>query len=412
MRILMVTPMLPRRQGAGAIPVLLYAELTGLIGRHEVTLVTVVEPEAPAKDAIRDLQRMGVRLYALPQAMPAGWSRWSRRWRLATMWLRGKYPWRTVWFWDPAIQRILGELGSEDAFDVVQVEDNAMGAYRYPIRAPVVLTEYEVRRPRPIAWRGPKNGNRSRWFIKELDWQRWTSYQAWVWRRFDRVQVLSSRDAAAVQSIAPDLAERVRVNPFPVEIPPLPQRPSGDGKSVVFVGNFNHPPNVDAALWLGREIMPLLQRQSPGVRLAIIGPDPPAEVHSLAGPDIVVTAGVPQVEPFIEEAAVVMAPVRIGGGQRMKVLQAMAMGKAVVTTARGAEGLSTGSVEAPLAIADNAEGIARATAALLDSAEARTVLGARARAHAMAQFSPSAYVGRLEMVYAELLAEKVTDRSG
>jgi polysaccharide biosynthesis protein PslH len=411
MRILLVTPMLPQRQASGAIPVLLHAELTGLVARHEVTLVTVVGPEAEEKEAVGALHDMGVSLRAVQIKGPAGWARWQRRWRLATTWLQGSYPWRTIWFWEPAIQRVLDDLCEEGAFDVVQVEDNAMGIYRYPIKKPVILTEHEVRRPRPIDWGGWSKGNRPQWLLGELDWQRWARYHAAVWRQFDRIQVFSPRDAAAVGAIAPVLAKRVRVNPFCAEIPPPVSSAGEDGRSIVFVGNFYHPPNVDAALWLGREIMPLLRQRRADARLVIIGVDPPQEVRALAGDDVAVTGRVPRIEPFLEQAAVVVAPIRIGGGQRMKVLHAMAMSKAVVTTARGAEGLGIDGLEPPLAIADDAEGIADATATLLASAEARAELGKRARAFAAEHFSPTAYVDRLEALYAELQSERATSQS-
>jgi hypothetical protein len=105
------------------------------------------------------------------------------------------------------------------------------------------------------------------WAFGEADWQRWRKYQLSVWRRSDRIQVFTPRDAEAVAALAPDLAERVRVNPFGVELPaPLDDRLEEPGH-VLFVGNFTHPPNVDAALWLGTEIMPALRTCYPGVRL-------------------------------------------------------------------------------------------------------------------------------------------------
>jgi glycosyltransferase involved in cell wall biosynthesis len=119
---------------------------------------------------------------------------------------------------------------------------------------------------------------------------------------------------------------------------------------------------------------------------------------------------VPEVEPWLEQAAVVLAPVRIGGGMRTKVLQGMAMGKAVVTTPLGAEGLSTVDGQPPLAIAQDAASLARVTAALLASARERRVLGARARAFVAKHFSAEAYVRRLEAIYAELA--RIERRSG
>jgi glycosyltransferase involved in cell wall biosynthesis len=134
----------------------------------------------------------------------------------------------------------------------------------------------------------------------------------------------------------------------------------------------------------------------------LVGSYPPPEVQALAAADICVTGRVPEVEPWLEQAAVVLAPVRIGGGMRTKVLQGMAMGKAVVTTPLGAEGLSTVDGRPPLVIGQDAASLAQATAALLASARERRVLGASARTFVAKHFSAEAYVRRLESVYAEL----------
>jgi glycosyltransferase involved in cell wall biosynthesis len=115
-----------------------------------------------------------------------------------------------------------------------------------------------------------------------------------------------------------------------------------------------------------------------------------------------VTGPVLAVEPYLEQASVVLAPVRSGGGMRVKVLQAMAMARPVVTTPLGAEGLAGDRSQKPIAVAESAEGIASATAELLASREAREALGRRARAFVAEHHSWSAYLRRLEAIYAEL----------
>jgi polysaccharide biosynthesis protein PslH len=404
MKILLVTPMPPRPQAPGAIPLVLHAQLAGLTPRHDVTLVTVAGPDPDEWAALDRLCASGIDVQAVRRAEPHSIQRWKRRWRLGSAWLRGRHPWRTIWFWEPGVQQILDHLLATRPFDLVMVEDNAMGIYRYRTQAPIVFTEYEVRRPRPVNWRGWSYGHPIKWALSEADWYRWPRYQRAVWRRFDRIQVFTQRDAAAVRSIAPELAGRIRVNPFSVELPAEADPGREEDGSIIFVGNFTHPPNVDAALWLGHEIMPLLRARCPGIRLTIVGIYPPEPVQALACDDITVTGRVPEIEPFLECAAVVLAPIRTGGGQRMKVLHSMALGKAVVTTSRGAEGLAVNrhKPKPPLAIAESAEEIASATAALLAAAGARHELGRRARAFVAAYHSPSAYAGRLEAVYAEL----------
>jgi glycosyltransferase involved in cell wall biosynthesis len=300
------------------------------------------------------------------------------------------------------MQCLLDRLLSAQRFDLLQVEDNAMGNYRYQAQIPTVLTEHEVR---STLLSDHHDGWKAGWIqrlISEAEQRRWQQYQRIVWRRFDRIQVFTPRDAVGIQTLAPELADRVRINPFGVEIPAEADPSREEIGTIVFVGGFGHPPNVDAALWLRHEIMPLLRAFWPGIRLTIVGSYPTQAVRALASNDIIVTGRVPAVEPFLERAAVVLAPLRTGGGMRVKVLQAMALGKAVVTTPIGAEGLAVTDGQPPLAIAEDAEEIARTTAALLAADDARRALGRRARAFVVEHHSWLAYRERLEAIYTEL----------
>jgi glycosyltransferase involved in cell wall biosynthesis len=284
------------------------------------------------------------------------------------------------------MQHLLDHLLDQQGFDLIHVEDIGTGNYRYQKRIPSVLTEREVGRSLPGCGR------------------EWQQVQPTIWREFDRIQVFTPHDAAAIQAVAPELFDRVRINPFGIDIPEEADSRLEEPDTTVFVGGFNHPPNVDAALWIGNEIMPLLRPLRPGIRLTIVGSYPTKPVRALASDDIIVTGRVPAIEPYLERAAVVLAPVRLGGGMRVKVLQAMAMGKAVVTTPLGAEGLLGPRDALPLAIGETAEEIAIATTSLLASREERHALGRRARASVKDHHSWSAYATRLEAIYAELFS--------
>ena len=398
----MVTPLLPHQQGIHGGALVMYGQLAALIARHEVTLVTLAGPDPIEKEAIAHLRASGIDSHAVWRPAPTGLARWRRHWRLARGWLRGGRPLRPIDLFDPRIQQLLDQLLSTRSFDLIQVEDSAMGGYRYRAQVPAVLTEHEVGLIRANDARQRK-ASRIQRLLSEAEWRRWQQYEPAIWRRFDRIQVFTSRDAATMSAIAPVFAERVRINPFGIEIPPEINPEPEEAQMVVFVGWFGHPPNVDAALWLGNEIMPRLRARRPGVQLMIVGSQPPEAVRALACDDIVVTGPVPAVEPYLERASVVLAPLRTGGGMRLKVLQAMAHGKAVVTTPIGAEGLAVGDCQPPLIIAEDPEGIARATAELMDGDDARRTLGHRARAFVARHRSWLAYQQRLETIYRELV---------
>jgi glycosyltransferase involved in cell wall biosynthesis len=406
MRVLLVAPVPPQADGSGAIPVLLDAELRGLRERHEVTLVTAIGDEPGEAEALRRLEAEVETHVADRRRPPPGARRRRRQLRMAARWARGGWPWRTVWFAEPGIQALLDRLGAERRFDVVAIEDSAMSVFRYPPGVATVYTHHEVLRPRPVRWRpGPPRAWPG-WAFGELDWRRWQDFQRRAWGRFDRVQVFSGRDAETIAELAPEAAPRVRVDPFGLALPPpadpARQRPG----TLLFVGNFAHPPNRDAAVWLAREIMPAILGRQPRATLRIVGTAPGPEVRALAGPGVEVVADAPSVLGHLEEAAVVLAPVRTGGGMRMKVLQAMAAGKAVVTTPRGTEGYTGFGEAPPLAVADGEGAIAALAAGLLGDDRERLRLGERAREFARRHHSPAAWAERLTAVYEEARAER------
>jgi glycosyltransferase involved in cell wall biosynthesis len=412
-RILLVTPMPPRPEAPGAIPLVLHALVTGLRARHEITLVTVVGDEPGELEAAEAVRRSGLDVHAVDRRQPTGFARHRRRLKLATTWARGQYPWRTVWFADPAVQETLDRLASARSFDVGVVEDNSMGTFRLPADLPTVFTEHEVRPPREID-RQPRYSPQpwTRRTIQAVDRHRWPRYQRSVWQKFDRVQVFTDRDASLVADLAPAIGERVRVNPFGVAAP----RPAIPGHEVpgtlLFAGNFRHPPNADAAVWLAHDVMPRVRAGHPEARLKLVGAGAPNRIRALSGEGVDFVGEVPTIGPALDSAALVLAPVRHGGGMRMKVLHALASGKAVVTTQRGAEGLILEDEEPPLVIADDADTIAAETARLLNDQAERRTLGERARAFTARRHSPEAYAERLEAVYEEAVAAHALSRHG
>jgi polysaccharide biosynthesis protein PslH len=406
MRVLLLTPMPPSALGLSATPVLLHALLQALRARHEVTLVTVAGPHAQDVEAARALRASGLDLVAVPRDESSRAARASRWLRHTARWMTSTLPARTIWFHRPEVQQAIDRLAAERRFDVVHVEDNAMGVYRLPAGIPSLFTEHEVRTPRGVRWLGwlRDDSGPYRGLLDEIDWHRWTRYHRSVWGRFDMIQALTERDASSMRRLAPELSSRIRVNPFAVELPAPADPAVEDEDTIVFTGAFLHPPNVDAARWLVGEILPRVRARRPGVRLRIVGSDPRGAARDLAAADVEVTGWVPSVDAELARAAVVVAPVRTGGGQRMKVLHAMGAGKAVVTTPRGAEGLLAGDEPAPpLMVAETADEIAGAIAALLADRAERHRLGARARAFVSARHGVEALGERLDDAYAALV---------
>ena len=314
----------PRPQAWGAIPLVTYAKIAGLRARHDITVVTLTDESPEEQAAIEGLRTLGVEVHALRResAPPRG-----SYWRLAARWCTRAWPRRSVWLWEPKLQPVLDRLLAHRPFDLINVEDSAMGMYGYGTGTPRVFTEYEVVRRGELLRAAREAGLQVRGAVSVVDGFRWPRYQRRVWRGFDRIQVLTPDDREAAARIAPELRDRLRVVPYGVIAPEASAAGREEPGRVLFVGSFMHPPNVDAVHWLVDDIMPILRKAVPGVRLTVVGDDPRGHLAGLAGPDVHLTGFVPEIDPYVERAAVVIAPVRLGGGQRMKVLQSHGDGK-------------------------------------------------------------------------------------
>jgi polysaccharide biosynthesis protein PslH len=395
LRVLLVTPMVPDSQGTGGGAITLAGELETMASRHSVTVAAFSWEGARDLPAIHRLEIAGIAVHIVAKSLRGPV-------RLAPAWLWRPVPLRAIQLFEPAMQQLLDHLFADSVFDLIQVETGLMGFYRYPSDVPMVLTEHDVEADAVLTTEADGVVGRLRHGLLHIEQRRWQQFQREVWRRFSRIQVFSTADAGRIQALEPALVDRVRINPFGIDLPDLPATDCERPYSMAFVGNFLHLPNVDGALWLVRSIMPQLRSQVPGVRLTIVGVEPPPCVRELAGENVVVTGTVPSTEPYLNEAAVVVAPLRIGGGMRVKVLQAMARGKAVVTTSLGAEGLLVvGSP--PLMIADNTPRFAAAIAALLVDNDKREALGQQARAFVADHYTWAAHGKRLESIYDEIL---------
>nr|WP_272881471.1 glycosyltransferase family 4 protein [Fundidesulfovibrio soli] len=174
----------------------------------------------------------------------------------------------------------------------------------------------------------------------------WLRYRLWKLeetrqlRRFRTVVAMSGHDAGELRALAPQA--RVIVAPNGVDtasIRPSPgPRPMGS-TSLLFVGGMGHAPNLDAVRHFVREHMPLLRRAVPGVSLTVAGDTAGMDLSDLAGPDVRFTGFVEDLAPLYAGCAASVAPFRIGGGTRLKILESMAAGLPVITSAVGAEGL-------------------------------------------------------------------------
>jgi glycosyltransferase involved in cell wall biosynthesis len=183
---------------------------------------------------------------------------------------------------------------------------------------------------------------------------------------------------------------------------PLPE--AAVGKRLIFVGHLRYPPNIDAVRFLAHHILPALHARIPEARLTVVGDGAPGALGEFRGRDDIDLVGrVPSPLPYYQDAHVAVVPLRAGGGTRLKILEAMALGRPVVSTPLGCEGLAVED-DKHLLIADDAEGFVAAVARLLTDRALAGRLTLEARALVERDYDWTGIADRLLRVYDELLA--------
>jgi glycosyltransferase involved in cell wall biosynthesis len=315
--------------------------------------------------------------------------------------LRGLPPWATDCRSGHYARR-LRAFAAEWEPDVVELHLQVMAQYASELvrsRTRRVLLDYDP----PSAWAAELVHGTSgvRRLARRIELAAWRRYERATRRLFDAIVVFAERDVPAVAATA-EGARVIRI-PLAFDVPDQPFDPLGDSPpTVLFVGGFGHPPNVDAARWLAESIFPRVVEQVPDARLALVGDRPGEEVLRLAGGAVSVHGSVPEVAPYLSRAAVVAAPVRLGGSMRGKVLEALGGGKALVATPRGAEGLEAVPGE-HYVLASTEDEIVAALVALLRDPHERRLLAQRARAWALESLSWQRSVAEFERLYESLL---------
>jgi glycosyltransferase involved in cell wall biosynthesis len=396
-RVLLLAPFPPRASGTHGGSRVIAQLVIGLGACHEVGLLHLQGRE---DEAIDDPVRQACSFSeGVPRPQAGGT---LRRFGRVGAWLAtGRPVWVAEW-WSPEFQSRLRAISESWQPDVVQIEFHVMGQYVDALtnsRVPCVLTEHEA----GVVAVDDERRYRSRAATIALafDQRAWRRYERTMLARLDAVAVFSQRDRYALTALID--GRPVRQIPLGVTIPTVPLQPSGADSSVLFVGNFRHRPNVDAAVRLVRDIYPRIRVRHPDVRLYVVGERPPKRLSALSGDSVFVTGRVADVTPYLTQAAVVAAPIRFGGGVRVKVLEAMAAGKAVVASPRAAAEVAGDH----LRLAGTDDEFAEAIVELLEHAELRAALGASARRWVIDHASPQAMVDGLDEIHDSLLAARV-----
>lgn len=239
-----------------------------------------------------------------------------------------------------------------------------------------------------------------------IQWQKLACYERAVCERAHHVVACSDTDANALRHLISNFQFPISTIPNGVDtslyVPSeeVCAKPHAE-LALVFTGKMDFRPNVDAMLWFSDEILPRIRAEIPRAHLVIVGQKPAPRIAALAArAGVQVTGAVPDVRPFIADAAVYVMPLRMGSGTRLKALEAMAMGKAIVSTARGVEGIAL-TPEREAIVADTPDDFARAVVALLRDPERRRALGRAARTLAETRYDWRTLIPAFNALYAK-----------
>ena len=312
----------------------------------------------------------------------------------------------------PALQQILNRILHARRFDIVNLEFSYLGRYHLrqaPLgeKLPALVVDshnidYDL--VRQYARYGSSLVRR---FYAEANWRKLRREELGTYRNADGVYLCSAADERRLLYKAPGLRTAVIPNAADVEYyQPRANDPRPDGHTVVFFGLLSYVPNIDGVLHFVQDIWPRIATAHPEARCKIIGGGPPPSVRALAGPRVELTGFVPDLRPHLAAATAVVVPLRMGGGTRLKIVEAMAMGKAIVSTTLGAEGIEAVPGR-DILIEDQPAAFADAVSRLLAEPGLAARIGRSARQQAVERYGWSEAARALEGFYRRILDKAV-----
>jgi sugar transferase (PEP-CTERM/EpsH1 system associated) len=369
--------------------------LRHLAHRHDITYLSFTEPGVTAAER-EGMGAVSARLETVPRSDPP---KRSFRFHLrAALHLADPLPYAVGRYRSRAYRRKLLTLLGTESFDLI-VCDFLVPAVNLPrtLPCPTVLfahnVESEIWRRHAETRRGSLTA-----VLYQTQYRRMLRFERRTLERFDGVLAVSDADRDTFAQLFPgSVGHPIHVVPTGVDTEfflPSPSQPAS--RRLVFTGSMDWLPNEDAMVFFCREVLPLIRAAEPDVTLSIVGRAPTPEVRRLASDAAVhVTGDVDDVRPYVRDAALYVVPLRIGGGTRLKIFEAMAMGRAVVSTSIGAEGLPVVDGQ-HLALSDDPEHFAATVVDLLRDTERRVQLERAARALVVERFGWGDVAGALE----------------
>ncbi len=381
-----------------------YHLLRALAAHCDLYLLSLLEfpDEAQHLDALRPYCR---RIETVNAPARSGW-----RARLASLTgLTQGWPLPFQRYHTAALGERLRAIVEAEAIDIVQIENLELASYVYDLppatRAKRVLALHNVgaRQYQLPSLMSASAAARQRAWLK---WRLLVGWDARLALHFDAVVTVSAVDEQRlVKQLPIGRRPRLAIIPNGVDVAGLQPLPPAAEPVLLFVGTLGYEPNIDAAQFFATQVLPRVQAAVPATRLVIAGQHPAPGVLALAHlPGVSVIGAVPDLQPVYQAAQVVVVPLRAGGGTRLKILEALALGRPVVSTTIGAEGLDL--IDGlHLRLADGAEALAEAIVALLRNPDELAALAQHGRERVTERYAWPQLAEQALALYQTLLPE-------
>ncbi len=375
--------------------------MRGLAEHHEVSILSFNSSDAYSKESVEATASYCKKVTTLADLDPRSVSE-KRRLQLRSLLSLHSFEHLQVKSRADFQQKIDEQLANED-YDVVQVEFANMASYRYSRRAKkpplLVLDEHNIEYDLQRRTAGSADGM-ARLVYNSLNWRKLGREERGAWQRFDGVVLTSARDEQVLSEVSPKTRTGVVPNGVNV-LQFVPSAAPTESDTLVFFGANNYFPNHDALLYFIDEILPKVVARRPNVKLQIVGPGVQPAVLAKQSKHVEIVGFVDDLMPYLERASAIVVPLRIGGGTRLKIVEAMAKSKAIISTRIGAEGIDV-THERDILLGDTPTDFADLIVRVLEDPKLAEGLGRKARELAETRYSWGAIVAQLEQFYARL----------
>lgn len=384
-----------------------YNILKSLLKSGHVLTVACLTTNSEECAAVESLRSQGIQVLAEPLTKARA------MWNVATN-ILNRAPAQAAYCWQPALNEAALRVVATQDFEAIHIEHLRGAWYGLTLAEQLKKSQKRI----PIIWDSVDSishlfeqaeqysAQGTSRMMARFELGRTRRYEPWLVNQFSRTLVVSKRERAAFEKLGAITSRAaIEVIPNGVDLDYFsPQHIERAPATILFSGKMSYHANVAAAQYLLDKVVPRVREHVPQVRVVIAGKDPPAGLLARQSPTVEITGTTADLRPYLARATVACAPILYGAGIQNKILEAMAMGTATVTTSQALEGLDA-EPERDLLIADDAESLSTALTRILQDPALRRAFEQNGRRYVETHHQWALSISQLERVYTQAIGE-------